>query len=110
MAKFYGKVGFETMVESEGGVFKSEVIEKNYRGDTLRIYPKYESSDKLNDDLTLANEISILADDFAYENFQSMRYVKLLGANWKITSARIERPRIILQIGGVYNGSQGPQT
>ena len=110
MAKFYGKVGFETMVEGEGGVFKAETIEKNYRGDTLRMYPKYETSDKLHDDLTLSDEISILADNFAYENFQSMKYVVLLGAKWEITSARIERPRILLQIGGVYNGSKGPQT
>ncbi len=109
MAKFCGKVGFETMVEGEGGVFRADPIEKIYRGDILNMLPKYESSDKLHDDLTLSNEISILADSFAYENFQYMRYVILLGVKWEITSAKIERPRILLRIGGVYNGRQGPQ-
>ena len=110
MAKFYGKVGFISYEEDEGGVYKEKRSERYYRGDIIRISRRYESADKLNDDLTLGNEISILADGFAIENFQSLRYVNYLGANWKITSATVERPRIILQIGGVYNGEQGPQT
>ena len=110
MAKFFGKVGFISYVEEEGGVFKECVTEKPYYGDVIRLSRRYENSDGLNDNLNLGNEIQIVADAFAYQNFQSIRYVNHLGANWKVTSATVDRPRITLQIGGVYNGEQGPQT
>lgn len=111
MARFHGKVGFISYKESEGSVFKEVATEKYYSGDVTRISRRFEQSDKLNDNLTLSNEISIIADKFAYENFQYIRYVNYLGANWEVTSATLgERPRIIMQIGGVYNGEQGPET
>ena len=110
MAKFFGKVGFISYEEEDGGVFKEHVTEKPYYGDVVRLSRRYDKGDGLNDDLNINNEIQIVADAFAYQNFQSIRYVNYLGANWKVTSATVDRPRITLQIGGVYNGEQGPQT
>ena len=110
MAKFFGKVGFIHYEEFPGSVFKEVTEEKPYYGDVIKLSNRFERSDKLTDDITLSNEISIVADAFAYENFQYLRYVNYLGANWKIISATVERPRIVLQIGGVYNGSEGPET
>jgi len=110
VAKFFGKVGFVKYEELPGSVYKEIATERSYYGDSYRLSRRYEPSDKLNDDLTLSDEISIVADAFAYENFQSLRYVNYMGANWEVTSARVERPRIIMQIGGVYNGEKGPQT
>lgn len=110
MAKFFGKVGFIRYEETPGSVFKEVTTEKPYYGDIIKLSKRFERSDKLTDDLTLSNEISIVADAFAYENFQYIRYINYLGANWKVTSATVERPRIVLQIGGVYNGSEGPET
>ena len=107
MAKFCGKVGFITYVQ-EGDVLKERATEKKYYGDVIRLSRRYETGDGPNDDMILNNEIEIVADAFAYENFQAMRYVNYLGANWEITSATVGRPRITLQIGGVYNGEQGP--
>ncbi len=109
MAKFYGKVGFVHYEETEGSVYKEVTTEREYYGDSYKLSRRYESSDKVNDNLMLSDEISIVADAFAYENFQSLRYVNYMGANWKVSSARVERPRIIMQIGGVYNGEEGPQ-
>jgi len=65
---------------------------------------RYESADQVNDNLTIANEISIVADPYAYENFHAMRYVEFMGAKWKISNVEVQRPRLILTIGGVYNG------
>lgn len=110
MPKFFGKVGFITYVEEEGSVYKESVTERPYYGDVIRLSRRYENSDGLNDNLNLNNEIQIVADAFAYQNFQAIRYVNYLGANWKVTSATVDRPRITLQIGGVYNGEQGPET
>lgn len=110
MAKFHGKVGFVTYEESEGGVFKEKATERPYYGDVIRLSRRFENGDGLNDDLNVNHEIQIVADAFAYQNFQWLRYVHYMGTNWKITSATVDRPRITLQIGGVYNGEQGPQT
>lgn len=110
MAKFHGKVGFISYVESEGSVYHEKRTEKSYYGDVIRLARRYTSSDTLHDDLTLNAEISIVADAFAYQNFQYLRYVNYMGANWEVTSATVERPRIIMQIGGVYNGDKGPET
>ena len=111
MAKFYGRVGFIYYEEKEGSVFEERTEERTYMGDVIKLTKRFERADKLNDDLNLSNEIRIVADKFAYEHFQYIRYVNYMGANWKVTSATIdEHPRITLQIGGVYNGSEGPQT
>ena len=73
MAKFYGKIGYAVRM------------------------------DKLNDDVNISNEISIVADPFAYQNFHAMRYVEFMGAKWKISSVEVQYPRLILTVGGVYN-------
>ena len=60
----------------------------------------------MNDNVNLANELSIVADPYANEHFFAMRYVELMGAKWKITNVDVQYPRLILTIGGVYNGEQ----
>ena len=106
MAKWYGKVGYIETKETSPGVWKPEVIERPYFGDVLRNSSRWSSSsDSTNDDLNINNQISIVADPFAYRNFHSIKYVEFMGAKWKVTSVDAnQRPRLILTIGGVYNG------
>lgn len=104
MAKFYGVIGYFVTKETSPGVWEEDVTERSYYGDLIRNVRKTQSSDGLNDDINIANEISIVADPFANENFHSMRYVHFMGAKWKITSVEVQYPRLILTIGGVYNG------
>ena len=103
MAKFYGKVGYAKTVETKPGVWRPEIIEREYFGDLTRNARRYESAGQVNDNLNIANEISIVADPYACQNFHSMRYVEFMGAKWKITSVEVQYPRLILTIGGVYN-------
>ena len=65
---------------------------------------RYQTSDKVNDDINISNEISVVADDFADKNLHAMKYVVLKGTKWKISSIELQYPRLILSIGGVYNG------
>lgn len=105
MAKFYGLIGYANTVETAPGVYEEQITTKEYYGDLLRNSRKLQtSSDSLNDNINVANEISILADPFANNNFHSMRYVEFMGSKWKITSVDVQFPRLILTIGGVYNG------
>lgn len=104
MAKFYGVIGYAVTEETKPGVWKEQITEREYFGDLNRNARRLQSADQLNDDINVANEISIVADPFANENFHTMRYVKFMGAKWKITNVEVQYPRLILTIGGVYNG------
>ncbi len=106
MAKFYGKIGFAITDEQKPGVWKEVVTEKYYFGDVSKNIKRYQTGDGLNDDLDIVNQIAIVADPFANENFRTMRYIEFMGAKWKINSVEVQHPRLILSIGGVYNGGQ----
>ena len=104
MSKFYGKVGFGVTSESSPGVWTEEITEKNYYGDVNRLIRKYDRRDQVNDDLNVNHEISIMADPYASEHFASIRYVEWMGVKWKVPTVEVRYPRLILSIGGVYNG------
>lgn len=104
MAKFYGKVGYGISKETAPGVWMDEIVERPYYGELVRNIRKMQMSDKVIDDINIANEISILADPFARDNFQYMRYVEFMGVKWKVTTIDVQFPRLILSIGGLYNG------
>lgn len=104
MAKFYGKIGYATTVETAPGVWVERITERTYCGDVIRNTRRLESSGNLNDNINVSNEFSIVADPFANENFYSMRYVEFMGARWKITGVEVKYPRLILSVGGLYNG------
>ena len=104
MAKFYGPVGYAEQKEKSPGVWVEEIVEYMYAGDLLDNRMRYQSTDKLNDDLNIANRVSIIADPYAMENFHKMRYIGFQGSFWKISNVEVQYPRLILTIGGVYNG------
>ena len=105
MPKFYGPIGYAVTKETTPGVWVEEITERYYSGDVIRNSRRLQSADKVNDDINVSNQISILADPFANGNFHSMRYVGFMGAKWKISNVDVEYPRLILTLGGLYNGS-----
>lgn len=106
MAKFHGQIGYAETVETVPGVWKEQITEREYDGDFIRNTRKLQPSDQLNDNINVANEISIVADPFAINNIFSMRYVEFMGAKWKISSVEVRYPRLILTVGGLYNVEQ----
>ena len=106
MAKFYGAIGYAETVETTPGVWEEQIVERYYYGDLIRNTRRLQSADQLNDNINVANEISIVADPYARDNFHLMRYVEFQGAEWKISNVEVQYPRLILTIGGLYNGEQ----
>lgn len=104
MAKFYGIIGYVVTKETEPGIYEEVVVENAYYGDVLKDSRRLQERAKVNDDITISNRISIIADPFANNHFHSMRYVEVMGTKWKITDVEVAFPRLILSIGGVYNG------
>lgn len=104
MAKYYGAVGFVDTRETSPGVWTPVKTERNYYGDVLRNIRRFESADKVDGDVNISNEISIVADPYAIQNFHAIRYLEYLGTKWIVTTVSVEYPRLRLSIGGVYNG------
>ena len=106
MAKFYGEVGYGDSVEtpSGSGVWVDEITEVLYYGDVIRNTRRLESGEGLNDDISVGNSISIMADDYANNHFFKIKYVRWAGVLWKVDSVEVRSPRLILSLGGVYNG------
>ena len=105
MARTSGVIGFCISEETRPGVWKDTIVERKYRGELIQNYSyRFQTSDQVNDDITLAGKIAIVADQYALKNFHAMRYIEFMGAKWKITSVEPSYPKLILTVGGVYNG------
>ena len=104
MARFHGTVGFGTSVESAPGVWVDSITTRTYTGDVIRLSRRLQSGEFVNDELTVGNSISIVADPYASDNFSAIRYVEWAGSLWKVTEVEVQRPRLILRLGGIYNG------
>lgn len=110
MAKWYGKIGYAETVETEPGIWESIITERSYYGDAFRNTRLLQNSGGVNDNINVGNQISIVADPFAYQNFHAMRYAEFMGTNWKITIVEEQHPRLILTLGGVWNGDTAGTT
>lgn len=109
MARFFGAVGFaEENVETSPGVYEDIIVEKMYYGDITHNARRFLDGSTVVDKLTNSNTISILANKYANEHVDAVRYVKWNGALWEISSIEVHSPRLLLRLGGVYNGPTPP--
>ena len=104
MARYYGSVGYANDTEPNPGVVVEEITTREYYGDVLYNTRRLENSGEVNDDINVSNKISIVADPYALDNFWKIRYATFMGQKWKVKSVDVERPRLILTLGGLYNG------
>lgn len=108
--KFSGIVGFwKNDIKTKPGVYKPKIIEKKYTGDVLKDIRRFQSSEnQQNDNLRVTNRLSIISDIYMNDNWGSIKYVTWKGVSWKVTSIDVgSYPRVILELGGAYNGKTG---
>ncbi len=103
MAKYFGSVGYAEDVEISPGIVKEQIVTREYYGDIIRNNRRLENSDQINDDINITNQISIVSDPYAIDNFWKIRYVTFMGQKWKVKTVDVEFPRLILTLGGLYN-------
>ena len=103
MAKWYGVIGFEETVETVPGVYEEQITKRNYYGELMRNTRRLQSTEHLNDDIIINNEISIIADPYARDHFHSIRYVEFSGIAWRVSNVQVQFPRLVLTLGGVRN-------
>lgn len=107
MAKWFGKVGYAITEKTRPGIWETpEIVERSYYGDTVRNLQRMEGDQQVNEDITVNVNISIVADPFAYNHMSTIKYVEYMGSKWDVSSVDPQYPRLILSLGGLYNGQE----
>lgn len=107
MTRFNGLVGYSLAdIEVRPGVWEPNIIERVYGGEVKT--PARQASEvdtTTNKSVSVSAVIEIVADEFAINNFMAIKYIKWLGKNWDVDSISIRHPRLVLRLGGIYNGA-----
>jgi hypothetical protein len=103
MARYRGVVGFVTSEETAPDFYSSDCNKRTYIGDVFRNTRRLENPGQINDNVVVNNLISIVADDYALNHFFEIRYATWRGVKWKVSNVEVQRPRLILTLGEVYN-------
>lgn len=106
MAKYYGLIGYGFNVETAPGVWENHIEEKVVYGDITRNVKRTENSGQVNDNISINNQISFIADPYAMNNFHTIKYATYMGCKWSVVSVEPAFPRLLLNLGGVYNDEQ----
>lgn len=107
MARFAGLIGFIHTVRTKPGVSEEVVTEKGpYYGDVTRKSLSVTPGDSVNPDIRVTNTIEIVADEYASDNIFAIRFVEWAGTTWAVAEVTVQRPRLLLRLGGVYVGQR----
>lgn len=100
--KFSGKVGIAVERETSPGVFEETIEPRNCRGDLIRLTRRMNTSPVV-PGLSMGNTFSFIADPYIRTNLFNIRYIEWEGIKWSATSVELQRPRILVTVGGHYN-------
>lgn len=103
--KWFGVIGYAETVETTPGVWEEQITERQYFGDVNRNARRLQTTDQVNDNVDISNEISIVSDPYALQNFHAIRYAEWMGTKWKVSNIDVQYPRLTLSLGGVWNGN-----
>lgn len=106
MARYYGNIAYGETVEIRPGVYDQHITKRQHKGEVNKLARSLRGGDAINGSITVQNTISIIADAFALEHFFDIKYVEWLGQKWTVTKVEVERPRLLLTLGEVYNGPE----
>lgn len=104
MAKFSGLVGYVTQEEKVPGVWVPVENPRKMKGDVIRQSASSQNGNKVNSDISLNHRVSLIGDAYAFGNYYNIKWIELHGRKWEVSSVEIERPRIIVNLGGLWNG------
>lgn len=108
--KWCDYIGFREVIEEEPGVWVPKIVPRKFMGDILRASWSDPTGTKINEDLSISNAISVVADPFLLNNFQKIAYVTIYGAKWRVSSVEINSPRLTLTLGSLYKEEEEEET
>jgi hypothetical protein len=104
--KWYGRIGYATATEKTPGVWVDTIEVRYYTGDIIRNNRIFSNSNSVNGEIKVSNQISVLSDPYIIDNFYNIRYAEFMGTLFCVTNVEVQYPRLLLTLGGVYNGEQ----
>jgi len=104
MARYSGKIGYAIGSETSPGIWESQITECDCKGDIITARRSNQQGENVNDNIVLNSTFSVLGDAFSYDNFLFIKYITFMGVKWRVTAVEVVRPRLLLTVGGVYNG------
>lgn len=107
MARFVGKLGYAKTVQTRPGVWEEVYEVREVRGDIKRYAQNFDQGTEVNGKVKASHQISVLADPYAFAHFLDIRWIEWAGRKFEVTYVEVERPRIVLTIGGPYNANEG---
>ncbi len=110
MARFSGLVGFVSSQRTVPGVSSVTVVESPYYGDVKRAQLNMTDDQTVNTEIRTSSSIEIVADKYASENMFAIRFVVWAGVAWEVVNVTPQHPRLLLQLGGVYDGKRADPT
>lgn len=96
-------VGYVNQKETSPGVWSPVETFTTMKGNVIRQNASNRDGDKMNDDISLDHRVSLLGDAYAFDNYYNLKWIQIEGRKWEISSVEIERPRIIVSLGGLWN-------
>lgn len=102
MAKYAGLVGYVTQEETVPGVWSAKESPRRMKGDVIRLSSR-QNGDNINTDITLSHRVSLMGDAYAFDNYYNISWIEVHGRKWRVSSVEIQRPRIIVELGGLWN-------
>ena len=104
MTKWYGMIGYAETVETEPGIWEPTIIERPYFGDIIQNIRMLQNSSEINDNVNINNQFSVVSDPYAVQHIHDMKYIEFQGTKWKVSNVTVQYPRLLLSIGGIWNG------
>ena len=101
--RYHGKIGYSETTETKPGLFERTITFREAYGDVFRNTKRDQTSSTLNDKITVSNQISIVADPYAREHFFNIKCIEWQGALWDVNSVDVQYPRLVLEIGGLFD-------
>lgn len=104
MAKYSGLVGYVSQEETAPGVWIPTDKPRKMKGDIIRQSSSVQNDGKVNSDLSLNHRVSLVGDAYAFDNYYKIKWISIHGSKWEVDSVEIQRPRLIVTVGGLWNG------
>lgn len=86
------------------GVSSDQITERKLYGVVEKNSRQLREGENLNQNLVVQNTVKVVADAYALDHFFAIKYAVWSGVAWEVTDVTVERPQLILRLGGVYNG------
>lgn len=105
---WYGQIAFSHQTKDETGVVDDHPILKNYYGQVIR-NSKRDQLQNINPNLSITNQISVIADPFLETSFHDILYVTFMGSKWRVSSVEVQpnNPRLTINISELYKEDIG---